>query len=58
MLSNFIALFQQQYIMNKIDREMDDNTDRAILKELKNKAKTIGNLISSLLLQLANIQLF
>ena len=41
MLSNFIALFQQQYIMNKIDREMDDNTDRAILKELKNKAKTI-----------------
>ena len=41
MLSNLISLFQQKHIMNKVDDEMDDNTDRAILKELKQKTKQI-----------------
>jgi hypothetical protein len=27
--------------MNKVDDEMDDNTDKAILKELKQKTKQI-----------------
>ncbi len=41
MLSNLISLFQQKHILNKVDDEMDDNTDRAILKELKEKTKQI-----------------
>lgn len=41
MLSNLISLFQQKHIMNKVDDEMDDNTDKAILKELKQKTKQI-----------------
>jgi len=41
MLSNLISVFQQRHILNKVDDEMDDNTDRAILKELKNKTKQI-----------------
>jgi YidC/Oxa1 family membrane protein insertase len=41
MLSNLITLFQQNHIMKKVDDEMDDNTDRAILKELKQKTKQI-----------------
>lgn len=41
MLSNLISFFQQRHIMNKVDDEMDDNTDRAILKELKQKTKQI-----------------
>ena len=41
MLSNLISLFQQHHILNKVDQEMDDNTDRAILKELKTKTKKI-----------------
>ena len=41
MLSNLISVFQQRHILNKVDDEMDDNTDRAILKELKDKTKQI-----------------
>lgn len=41
MLSNLISFFQQRHIMNKVDDEMDDNTDKAILKELKQKTKQI-----------------
>ena len=41
MLSNLISNIQQHYIMNKVDDELDDNTDRAILKELKQKTKQI-----------------
>ena len=41
MLSNLISNIQQRYIMNKVDDELDDNTDRAILKELKQKTKQI-----------------
>ena len=41
MLSNLISVFQQRHILNKVDDEMDDNTDRAILKELKAKTKQI-----------------
>ena len=41
MLSNLISFFQQKHIMNKVDDEMDDNTDKAILKELKQKTKQI-----------------
>ena len=41
LLSNMISFFQQRHIMNKVDDEMDDNTDRAILKELKQKTKQI-----------------
>ena len=40
-LSNLISVFQQRHILNKVDDEMDDNTDRAILKELKAKTKQI-----------------
>ncbi len=41
MLSNLISFFQQKHILNKVDDQMDDNTDRAILKELKQKTKQI-----------------
>lgn len=41
MLSNLISFFQQKHIMNKVDDEMDDNTDKEILKELKQKTKQI-----------------
>ena len=41
MLSNLISFFQQKHILHKVDDEMDDNTDRAILKELKQKTKQI-----------------
>lgn len=41
MLSNLISFFQQRHIMNKVDDEMDDNTDKEILKELKQKTKQI-----------------
>lgn len=41
LLSNVISVAQQRYILNKVDDEMDDNTDKAILKELKAKTKQI-----------------
>ena len=41
MLSQLISAIQQHNILNKVDQEMDDNTDRAILKELKQKTKQI-----------------
>lgn len=34
-LSNIFTILQQKLIFNKVREEMDDNTDRAILKELK-----------------------
>ena len=41
MLSQLISAIQQKYILDKVDNEMDDNTDRAILKELNQKTKQI-----------------
>ena len=41
LLSNFISVLQQRHVLNKVDDEMDDNTDREILKELKQKTKQI-----------------
>ena len=41
MLSNVISFFQQRHILNKVDDELDDNTDRAILKELKQKTNQV-----------------
>lgn len=41
MLSNLISFFQQRHILKKVDDEMDDNTDKEILKELKKKTKQI-----------------
>lgn len=38
-LSNIFTILQQKLIFNKIREEMDDNTDKAILKELKNSEK-------------------
>lgn len=44
LLSNLIALIQQKIILKKSAKTMDDNTDKAILKELKAKeAKVIKN---------------
>jgi len=41
MLSNLISTLQYRIILNRVDDEMDDNTDRAILKELNQKTKQI-----------------
>ncbi|MDO4967274.1 MAG: YidC/Oxa1 family membrane protein insertase [Candidatus Saccharibacteria bacterium] len=41
MLSNLISTLQYRVILNRVDDEMDDNTDRAILKELNQKTKQI-----------------
>lgn len=38
-LSNIFTILQQKLIFNKVREEMDDNTDRAILKELKKSEK-------------------
>ena len=38
-LSNIFTIFQQKIIFSKIRDEMDDNTDKAILKELKKSEK-------------------
>lgn len=40
-LSNVISTAQQRYILNKANNKMDDDTDREILKELKQKTKQI-----------------
>ena len=38
-LSNVITILQQKFIFKKVRDEMDDNTDKAILKELKGVEK-------------------
>ena len=38
-LSNIFTILQQKLIFNKVREEMDDNTDKAILKELKKTEK-------------------
>ena len=38
-LSNIFTILQQKLIFNKVRDEMDDNTDKAILKELKKSEK-------------------
>jgi len=40
-LSYCITFVQQKIILNKVDDTLDDNTDRAILRELKQKTKRI-----------------
>ena len=41
LLSNIIAIIQQKIVFNQADDQMDDNTDRAILRELKKKTSDI-----------------
>ena len=41
LLSNIIAIIQQKIVFNQADDQMDDNTDRAILRELKKKTSEI-----------------
>ena len=41
LLLNIISNLQQRYILGKAEKTMDDNTDRAILKELKSSEKKI-----------------
>lgn len=38
-LSNILTILQQKLIFNRVKDEMDDNTDKAILKELKKSEK-------------------
>ncbi|MBQ3352799.1 YidC/Oxa1 family membrane protein insertase [Candidatus Saccharibacteria bacterium] len=44
-LSNIITVMQQKIILNKVDQEIDDMTDKAVLKELKNikEAEVVEN---------------
>ena len=44
-LSNIITVIQQKIILNGIDREIDDMTDKAVLRELKNiqEAEVVEN---------------
>lgn len=44
-LSNIITVIQQRIILNSIDDEIDDMTDKAVLKELKNiqEAEVVEN---------------
>ncbi|MBR0465528.1 membrane protein insertase YidC [Candidatus Saccharibacteria bacterium] len=44
-LSNIITVFQQKVILKKVDAEIDEATDKAILKELNNikEAKVVEN---------------
>ena len=44
-LSNIITVFQQKIILKKVDAEIDEATDKAILKELNNikEAKVVEN---------------
>ena len=44
-LSNIITVFQQKIILKKVDTEIDEATDKAILKELNNikEAKVVEN---------------
>ena len=41
LLSNLVTIFQQKIVFNQIDDRLDDNTDRAILRELKQKTSDI-----------------
>ena len=41
LLSNIIAITQQKIVFNQVDEQMDNNTDRAILRELKKKTSEI-----------------
>ena len=41
-LSNMITILQQKIILRRAREEMDDNTDKAILKELKKAGKAKG----------------
>ena len=38
-LSNIITILQQKFIFKRVRNKMDDNTDKAILKELKGVEK-------------------
>ena len=38
-LSNIFTILQQKFVYSKVRDEMDDNTDKAILKELKDSGK-------------------
>ena len=44
-LSNIITVIQQKVILNKVDKEIDEVTDKAVLKELRNikEAEVIEN---------------
>ena len=44
-LSNIITVLQQKLVLKKVEREIDDSTDRAVLKELKNikEAEVVEN---------------
>jgi len=44
-LSNVITVIQQKVILNKVDQEIDDMTDKAVLKELRNiqEAEVVEN---------------
>lgn len=44
-LSNIITITQQKIVLKKVDKEIDDMTDKAVLKELRNiqEAKVIEN---------------
>ena len=41
LLSNIITITQQKIVFNQVDEQMDNNTDRAILRELKKKTSEI-----------------
>lgn len=41
-LSNMLTILQQKIVLSKARDEMDDNTDKAILKELKKAGKASG----------------
>ena len=44
-LSNIITILQQKVVLRKVDEEIDDMTDKAVLKELRNiqEAKVVEN---------------
>ena len=44
-LSNIITIAQQRLILSRVDKEIDDMTDKAVLKELRNiqEAKVVEN---------------
>ena len=41
LLSNLVTILQQKIVFNQVDEKLDDNTDRAILRELKKKTSDI-----------------
>ena len=44
-LSNIITIVQQKVVLNRVDKEIDDMTDKAVLKELRNiqEAEVVKN---------------